>query len=114
MDFHDTVAAVEGMLGDDVEVEVWGREEDPSYVAVLAGVLSRVSGAADPLPPVAAAALGEAIAAETFRVGEDRGNTMSLWPDRFISAEWIEPPRRLEVRTKDGTLRIGPRSVPWE
>jgi hypothetical protein len=112
MHFHEAVAAVEAMVGDDVEVEIWGLDDDAAYVGALAGVLSRVSGAGDPLPPVSAAALRGASRAETFRIGEDWANVVSLWPERFISAEWIEAPRRLEFRTKDATLRIGPRSLP--
>ena len=107
MDLQKTVCALEALCGQHVQVEVWGIDKGGAPIAFLDGELRRMGEIEH--SPAFADIVGES--AEIFLIGDGH---VSVGPDRFISAKPMPNSRGwFELRTRDVTLRIGPRRVPW-
>jgi hypothetical protein len=104
LDFEQAMAAVEELVGSDVEASVVGLDEDDFDIAMLAGTL--IGGAGEDSPEAAETAV-------TFFFDDNWRNSVDFWPSRFVSAERIDGGRRISIRTLDGVVLIGPASRPW-
>jgi hypothetical protein len=110
MGFEETLRAITALSGEQVDLEIWGGDDDGAPIGFFSGELRRMPDSApeesSPIPP---AAIAES--AEIFLVGD--GN-FDLWPSRFVSARPMrEGHGWIEVRTKDAVLRVGLKRRAW-
>ena len=109
VDFAATIRAIVGLVGVEVEAQVWGLARAASYVATLGGVLKAREEPAELAPELVDSVAEEAV---VFGIGDHWANVLSLWPSRFIRAERIDPGDWIEIRTADAIIRVGP-NRPW-
>lgn len=97
---------MDALSGEQVEAEVWGVGGG-NLVALSGGLRHASHIDMENLPT----AFRESEVAETFHIGDGQ---LILWPSQFIDGERMPNTRGwLELRTKEGVLRVGPKRRPW-
>jgi hypothetical protein len=108
VNFDEAVRHLDGFEGQEVEPSVWGLEEDAGCVAFLVGRLQRL--------PSSEEFESVGVQSTAFQIGEESGNQLVLWPQRFVRAEEVEHPRGekiVEIVTADASFLVGRKSRPW-
>lgn len=106
LSFSETLSKLRTLVGQDVDVEIWGRLDDDSCPVIeLAGKLDQVTVTAP----------GDEIdedEAVIFSIGEGSRGRLNLWPRRFAGAELYER-EGVSIETLDGGVTIALQSRPW-
>lgn len=107
MNYYETIQALETLEGLEVRLGVFGPGSGSAPLVSMVGVLGRIHS------PTAPAALEDHVEnrATSFRI-DGRENDLTLWPDRFVSAE-IDQLGVLEIVSLDGVVRIQRDEPPW-
>jgi hypothetical protein len=88
---------LDALVGDAVVAQFLSSGKDPLPLAELSGVLS----------------VDATDAAEERRVLRIGGNTIWIWPDRFVAANPLGTNGAVELITRDVILILGPAGRAW-
>jgi hypothetical protein len=97
VELQQAVERLEALTGDAVVLQVLSRGVDPLPLAELSGVLT----------------VDASDAARQRRVLRVSGNTIWIWPDRFVEANPLGTNGALELVTHDVIVIVGPADRAW-